>query len=218
MNAAKTAGLTNLAAITKQIDVAWVEGDDAGGFFPGGGVQADTEYHLCLISKDADGTLDWGYDTSPSGANTPANWTFERRLGSRYTDSSSNILQMVQQGDLCLFETPILDINTTQGTVAILHTLTVPTTIKVMSLFNYRLNHPGSGDQDIYFSSPDVNDQATSRTASPLATLGLSTNNHVGIAVSILTNTSGQIRARAKNTNRTLRVAILGWVDSRGKD
>lgn len=79
------------AAITKQIDNAWAVGDNLGGLFTGA-VAADTTYHLFIIEKTSDGTIDAGFDTSLTAANIPAGYGKYRRVYSFVTDSSANIL------------------------------------------------------------------------------------------------------------------------------
>lgn len=82
--------ITLSAALTKQIDATFAEGDDAGGMFTGS-VTTETVYYVVVISKDADGTIDAGFDTSSTGSNAPSGWTVERVIGSVITDTSSNI-------------------------------------------------------------------------------------------------------------------------------
>jgi len=74
----------NLASeITKQIDVDWVAGDDAGGFPSGLTLSADTWYHVFVIAK-TDGTTDAGFDTSLTATNLLSDatgYTKYRRVG-----------------------------------------------------------------------------------------------------------------------------------------
>jgi hypothetical protein len=86
------------SAITKQIDATWAAGDGAGGLFSGT-VAIDTTYHLFLIRKDSDGSIDAGWDTSISAANMPAGYTAYRRIASHITDSSANIVRFTQRSD-----------------------------------------------------------------------------------------------------------------------
>ncbi len=76
------------------------------------------------------------------------------------------------------------------------------------------------GDTGLYLSDPDVNDEAPSQSAAPLAQIGESTggtatSNH-GHA-SVWTNTSAQIRRRS-GADVACRIATLGWRDPRGRD
>ena len=82
-----------LTNTTKQIDVNWAEGDNDGGFPSGLTLAIDTEYNFFIIGKD-DGTIDAGFDISITAANLLADATdydWYRRIGSVFTDGSSNI-------------------------------------------------------------------------------------------------------------------------------
>jgi hypothetical protein len=76
------------------------------------------------------------------------------------------------------------------------------------------------GDTSLYLSDPDINDEAPSSTAAPLAQIGESTGgtatNCHGNA-SVWTNASAQIRRRS-GADVTCRLATLGWRDPRGRD
>lgn len=115
------------AAITKQIDATFAEGNNAGGMATGS-VAADTEYNLIVITKDADGTVDVCFDTDPGGANAPSGWTARRRILSVFTDGSSNILAYTQTGDRVEFEDHVRDVldSTVTEDVYETGTLTVP--------------------------------------------------------------------------------------------
>jgi len=82
------------SALTKQIDAAWAVGDAAGGLFSGT-VAADTFYHIFVIRKDSDGSIDVGYDVSITAANIPAGYTAFRRRGYLKTDSGANISTLI---------------------------------------------------------------------------------------------------------------------------
>ena len=209
---ADTKDLVIASAITKQIDAVWAEGDDAGGFLPGGGVQSDTEYHLVLIEKDSDGTLDWGFDTSATGNNAPSGWTFRRRLGSRYTDASSNIMQMLQVADDHWFEDPPLDADAVPSTTASSLTLTVPS-VPVLARLNITV---GSG-VEMYLYPTDVDDEACTYTAAPIGTSGETSGDQMN-QCEIMTNASSQIRLVSQdNAAGVYRIATIGWTDTRGK-
>lgn len=92
MSSDNTAVLKLTSAMVKRIDAVWVAGTGNGGLFSGA-VTADTEYHMHLIEKDADGSVDWGFDTSATAANIPAGYTNYAWLGSVWTDGSANIIQ-----------------------------------------------------------------------------------------------------------------------------
>jgi hypothetical protein len=76
--------------LTKRIDATWAAGTDAGGLFSGT-VAASTTYHLFLIRKDSDGSIDAGFDTSDTCANIPTGYTAYRGLRTYEMDASANI-------------------------------------------------------------------------------------------------------------------------------
>lgn len=214
-------------ALTKQLDVSWAAGTNVGGLFTGS-KSANTTYHSFLIVKDADGSVDAGFDTSATAANRPAGYTYYRRIGSILTDATPNIRAFVQDGDYFRLKTSILDVNVTNpGTAAVLRALTVPSGIKVFALINGGAKQSTAASRpDTYFSDPDANDQAVSSTAAPLSNSGgtiVSTTGGVEysfVQLQIRTNTSSQIRTRVafSDGNSILMVATLGWIDARGSE
>lgn len=215
-NADNDGDLTLAAALTKQIDVNWASGNNAGGFPSGLTLSADTWYHVFIVD-DSNGDVDAGFDTSLTAANllTDTGGSKYRRIGSVLTDGSSNILAFHQNGDEFWWGAPILDENTNApGTTAVLVTLSVPTGIRVKAFANARI-----GDTHVYYSSPDVDDLAPSSSAAPLS-IGESTGGtttDVAHWIAVWTNTSAQIRRRHHGNTQSL-IATLGWLDRRGRD
>ena len=81
--------ITFSTTITKRIDAAHADGNNAGGLFSGT-VAADTTYYMFVLGK-ADGTVDAGFDTDGSAANKPVAWVYHRQVGTLETDASGNI-------------------------------------------------------------------------------------------------------------------------------
>lgn len=203
--------LTLASEMTKQIDATWAIGDDAGGLFSGS-VAVDTTYHVFVIEKDSDGSIDAGFDTSVTAVNIPSGYTKYRRIGSVVTDGSSNIIGFKQRGNEFIFDTPILDIsNGSTGTSANTGTMTTPSGVNVKVLLN---THVSANAAFVYFSSLDSDDLASSSSVAPLAQLGGASNQKA--YVEVWTDTSNQIRYRS-NSNTTVRAATLGYKDTRGK-
>ncbi len=198
------------AVLVKQIDVAFAAGTNAGGMFTGA-VAADTVYHAFLIRRDSDGLIDSGFDTSVTAANIPAGWTAFKRIYSLITDSSSNIIGFFASetsggGLEFLWLDPPLDVDdSSSDSTAETRTLTVPTGYRVTANMNAYSKKPN------YLSSLDVNDEPASDAVAPLANTHDDGFNHV----SVRTNTSAQIRSRAFSGGDILRIATLGWMDSR---
>lgn len=207
---AYTMALTS--TMVKQIDATWAVGTAAGGLFSGT-VANTTWYHVFLIRKDSDGSIDAGFDTSINAANIPTGYTAYRRIGSVLTDGTANILAFLATGtgkdiNYRWVTKPTLDVDDSAlSATPKNYTLpSVPTGLRVKANLNALA---GVGDQ-IYTYSPDEADQAVSTSVTPLHTIPDGT----AAQVEVVTNTSAQIRAVANGT-ATLRVAVIGWDESR---
>jgi hypothetical protein len=109
------------------------------------------------------------------------------------------------------------DINTTTlVNTAVLFTLSTPPGVATTALLRGGFTAGGSANNFCLVSSPSESDQAvTSSTcnfSNPVAALAGSGQ------VSVLTNTSSQVRARSSSAgNCTLLLSTYGWIDSRGQ-
>ncbi|MEE9499610.1 MAG: hypothetical protein V3V24_09755 [Nitrospinaceae bacterium] len=207
------------SAITKQIDVNWVAGNNAGGFPSGLTLTADTWYHLFVIKNNSSGVVDAGFDTSLTASNLlsdASGYTEFKRVGSVLTDGSSNILGFTQVGTTIILDAPILDEdNTDPGISAVTATLSVPLGVRVIPLA--RFSHTTiNANQLIIFSALDQTDVAPSSTAAPLADQSGESGagaTETGQLPEIFTDTSQQIRYRQteSNTSAVVRIATYGW-------
>jgi len=207
------------AKLTKMANVAWAAGNNNGGLFNTGFIGVAARYHVFLIEKDSDGSIDVGFDTSQLAPNRPAGYTRYRRIGSIQTDGSGVVMGFVQHGDLFLWTSvPALDVNdaalgTTRKTYSLAH---VPAGVEAVALLNVY-----TAGALVFVSHVEAADQSPSITAAPLLTAG----NVAGVSRATMaahfmvkTNTSGQITARADASPSTLRVAVVGWIDQRGRN
>lgn len=214
------ASLALASALTKQSDAAWAVGTNAGGMDTGTKPTSAT-LHIWLIKRLDTGVVDALYSISETAPTMPTNYTVKRRIGSRRTDSSGNIINMHQYGDVNYFDTvQALDVDdSAQGTTAITRTLLVPLGLQFEAIINAMVT-AASGVMAVSFTNLDLTDTAPSITATPLSQLTVP--NGAGQMASgqlrIITNTSGQIRTRSTNASTTVRIATAGWVDRRGKD
>ena len=129
------ATIVNGLDITKRIDAGFSEGD-AGGGLDTGSVAADTEYNLWAIAKD-DATVDFLFSLSATAPTMPVDFTQKRRIGSVFTDGSSNIRAYTQQDGWFFYVDPVLDINDTGGTLGVFAAGTVsvpPNTLAALAL------------------------------------------------------------------------------------
>ena len=203
--------------ITKQIDATWAAGDDAGGMFTGS-VGNSTWYHFFLIRKDSDGSIDAGFDTDVDAANIPTGYTYYRRIGTRKTDGSANLVGFTQNGDEVIADDPPLSIdNADLDMGAELRTIGgLPPDISTVGLLNVWTNN-ADGATQLYLSDINADNELPATAAAPLATLQINTEPAAGL-VRIRTDTSQQIRARTSRDNTILRIVALGWIDRRGRD
>lgn len=206
------------AAMTKQIDATWAAGNNAGGLFSGT-VAADTTYHLFIIEKDSDGSIDAGFDTSVTAANIPAGYTRYRRVASFITDASSNLIAFgaVEAGGGALTIQPStrsLEVSSTSLSIGGANlTLSVIPADVVVSIDFYSFLNNSSPTFVIFTSTTGVNltPAATNSDLSVISTGTRSNNNFT-----LLSDTQSRIRYRsteASVTNFTL--GIVAWTDFR---
>lgn len=220
------------SSLIKRLDANWAAGTNQGMRYSGAAI-ADTTYHIWCVSTAA-GTVDI-YATPNASASTPSaaltllqaetggsSYVYIRRIGSILRESGS-IVAFVQDGDLFMRSSPVLDVDVTGagiGTSAVTRTLSVPLGINVLAHMNlyYQVN---TTNESCYLSDLALTDLSPSTTAAPLGTGGNNTVGGGGVhaQVTIRTNTSAQIRSRlsAAGLNTALRIATLGWTDKRGQ-
>ncbi len=228
-DSANTQDIPLAAILTKQIDVNWVAGDDAGGFPSGLTLSNATWYHMFVIYDTTNALTDAGFDTSLTATNLLADatdYTKFRRIGAVLTDGSANIIQFIQRADSFIWASPPLDVDAAlAATTATNYTISVPIGVNVEARVNTYLDEVAVAPQEInlYLRSPDVTDINPSRTAAPLATMvGYSDDNAGSVRnvnlINVWTNTSSQIRATTDAAIDKIRIATVGWSDQRGKD
>ena len=205
------------SAITKQIDAAWAAGTNAGGMFTGA-VGVSTWYHLFLIRKTSDGTIDAGFDTSTTAANKPAGYGTYRRIGSVQTDGSSNIIAFLQSGDLFQRAVPVgYTGGTNPGTGATLVAIDTPLGIRTEAL----LSGTAIAVNDFFglITDPATTDTVPSNVLCHLLVSG-TTNYMPWGPVRVGTNTSSQFRYRlsVSGASTIIRFTLTGYYDRRGRD
>lgn len=216
------------SAYTKSTS-AWAVGTGNGGMASGSAVANNTWYHVFLIRRTDTGVVDIAFDTSVTGANiaanTNANYTQARRIGSfRTASGSTNIGTFVQDGDWFWLTDPTtrgLDVNANNpGTSAVTRTLGTPTGVNVIALVNIEVQS-GVNRSVAYLSDLATTDVAAADGATPLGQGGSFISNGNGVtAAMVRTNTSAQIRSRisVSDVGVTLYIQTIGWIDRRGRD
>ena len=204
------------ATLTKQLDAAWAEGTNLGGLFSGA-IAATTWYHVFLIRKDSDGTIDAGFDTDPGAANIPVGWTAYRRLGSILTDGTPDIVPFHQYGDRFIWDTTPNDVSTALSTAnRTAFIVTCPP--NVLGLFQGNLSTAASIETvyAVMSSSDQVDVAAASTNATILASTSAAVGLTMGAPFECRVDGSSQINSRG-SAARQYRVNTIGWIDTRGK-
>lgn len=209
------------SSITKQLDVVWAIGTNAGMLDTG--VVGNGTYHIFVISRPDTGVVDVLASLSPSAPTMPTNYTKKRRIGSILRESAA-IVGFVQDGDQFQRKTTVQDVNAVNpGTLAVTRTLSVPTGVNMVALFNAVVQNGGTLNVHAYFSDLAVTDEAPpidGGAAPGLSLFGVATGKFLGASRNaIRTNTSAQIRSRLSesNGNTVLILNTLGWIDTRGR-
>lgn len=207
-----------LGGITKRIDEPFVAGDNFGGMFTGS-VASDTTYHYFIIEKDADGTIDAGYDTSVSAANMPSGYTKFRLLFSFKTDSSSNVKPFTAFSggggalQVDLTDREVILGTLTPGTSAVTLATGAPIGVQVKASLATHLEATGSGAY-VLFSALHQTDAAPTNTLCDLATR--STGGSDSNRIDIMTDTSAQVRYRSTlGSVLVLAASLNGWTQVR---
>lgn len=204
--------------ITKQIDATWAEGTNLGGLFSGT-VAASTTYHLFIIEKDSDGSIDAGFDTSLTADNIPSGYTDFRRVYSLQTNGSSNFRAFnaveISGGAIqTILNDRITDVSdTAPGTSSNTATLNVPADIEMMAHLNTVLQ--ATVAVDIIITSTSETNVAP---GAGLRDLRVVANSQVSTSdMERMTNTSGNIRYRSSLGSglTVFRIVLLGWTDFR---
>ncbi len=210
--------LSLTSAITKQLDATFAEGNNAGGLFTGT-IAADTTYHLFIIQKDSDGSIDAGFDTSVIAANIPTGFTAFRRVFSVDTNASANIrpfnaIEITGGGINHLLDGRRQDVNdTAPGTSANIAVLSVPIDIEVLALMSAELTEPAT--VSIIITSVSATDVAPAVGVRDLQVSAAGETSIINLER--MTNTLGQIRYRSSvGTGLTaFRITLMGWTDFR---
>lgn len=205
-------GQSTFSALTKQIDVSWSSGTNAGGLFTGT-VAASTWYHCFVIYNPTTGATDAGFDTSVVAANIPSGYTKYSYRGSILTNSSSTIYAFAQLGNYFEWAYPFNEYNAASPTTLTLLTTTVPPNISVIGCYSIsnlsitnqtaymRLSYPTATDA----TPTALNSQFQCQGSGGFPTLS-------STYVQVKTNTSKQIGFRSSNSNVSAVINTFGYI------
>jgi hypothetical protein len=213
----------SLASSLAKTTSAWAVGTTVGGLDTGT-IAANTWYHFYLIRRPDTGVVDVCFSTNATSPTYPTNYTQHRRIGAGRTNASSQWLAFTQVGSEFVWNSPVLDINTSAlSTTTTNYTLTgVPSGISVVAHINAFLDH-ASAQVQLYLNSPMASDEGAVDTGRISLTAGTNpsdTANRFSNAgqFNIVTNTSAQIQAVSTSSATIFRAGTAGWTDPRGEN
>lgn len=203
-----------LASAYTKTTSAWAVGT-GNGALDTGTIANNTWYHVWLIKRVDTGVMDVLVSLSATAPTMPGSYTLKRRIGAMRTDGSAQWRKFLQFDDLFLWDTPIIDINgVTIGTSAALQSLaSAPSNLRVEVILMVTASNAGGGSY-VRISAPDT---ADIDVAVGYGNLGGPAGISNAVEVRVMTNTSGQVRARAISASNTLYLSVNGWIDTRGQ-
>lgn len=217
--------LLNVATFTKT-QAAFAAGSGNGGKMSAAAMANNTWYYFYAMRKDADGTIEFGFDVSPTAPTAQAGYTAAnyRYIGARKTLLAASTWDtFIQHGDQVTWGTPpALDSNVAMTTAnRTLVTTNVPA-LKVEWLGAAEAVFGAGAGGGFILTDPATADVApSSSVATPLGDLiwnNTSTTGGTNVVGQLRcwTNVSGQIGIRGTST-ATAQVQTRGWTDPRGK-
>jgi len=215
----RSALLVLSSALTKQLDAAWVAGNNQGGRDTGS--IADGTWHVWLIRRPDTGVVDVLFSLSATTPTMPTNYTQKRRIGAIIRTAGA-IVPFFQFGDVFKYVAPITDRSfTTQFPVGPF-AVSVPTGIVVAPLFRVRLRCPTSSNVSISIGDAAGGTGGVVTIAQAIVGSGDTDDMQTVLPPPAFhTNASAQIMYNHTNTTlspTSCELAVLGWVDRRGQD
>lgn len=189
------------AALTKQSDVVWAVGSNAGMLDTG--AVGNSDYFLWQIARSDTGVTDILASLSNTAPTMPANYDFKRlfgwfkRVGG--TIVAFKTYETAGGGIVLNWSSPTLDVNLANSLTTARRTdaVKVPLGVSVVANLNIAFYDAGA-NASAYIYNPDGVDLAPSFGVTPLRSIfSITTVSWSAGAFCIRTNTSGQIAARA---------------------
>ena len=199
-------------------------GNNANGFSGGTTLPANSTIHFFAIMK-SDGSSISSFASTSTTPTLPSSHTggFYRRIFSLTTDGAGALMTINTVTEIgggaiiCFWSTIIKSIDVTNlGTSATLYSMSVPQGIKVLAFLRQGTNNNG---WTIIVTSPDQTDVAPTgafnTTPGYNVSVGVSGTQQPIATFPVLTNTSGQVRARSTAASTALCIYTDGWIDFR---
>lgn len=201
-------------AMTKRLDASIALGSGTGGLFSGSKANS-TWYHVFVIVKDNDGTVNYGFSTSITATDRPTGWTVYRRLGSVRVNGSGNIIGFIQNGSNIRWKTRIQDVyENLTSTNRVTKVLTTPLGISVEAIFNL-FGEVSPGYNVLIVSGYNEDDVAPGSSSSPYFPHDLVWSSAYGSVNEVrrFTTLSSEIYYRAYRNVGYIEMETMGWND-----
>lgn len=203
---AADATLANLmslpSAITKQLDVNWAVGTNAGGLDTG--AIGNSDYYLWLIKRVDTNVVDVLFSLSSTAPTMPTNYTLKRLIGWIKRVGAAIVLftsYEVQGGGLeILWTSPTLDVDLSNTLTTSRRTdaVKVPLNFSVIAHLNAHILDAGLAGPSAWVYCPDQADLAANDTGAPLENLKQQViNQGVHAQLMIRTSAAGLVAARS---------------------
>lgn len=209
-------GQTIATALTKQIDAAWVVGDNQGGLDTGT-VAADTTYYMFAIYNPTTDVSDYLFSTSVDSPTLPSGYTKQKRIAALRTNGSSNIrtgkYYFNPDGSYRFqYASNLTDVsvNTITTGSRTLYPLTVPPSFMAVFTFQGFTETGAAGTKSIYITDPN---QAETTTPTFRWVQGANENESVVAYLECGTDSSSQIGIRGNDSDPDIDIYTRGWID-----
>ena len=200
--------------LIKRLNASWVVGNNVGGLFSSTKA-ANTFYYCFAIINDTDGSVDYGFDTSPIAANRPTGYTNYEYKGCFLTNASSNIRPFLQVKDYFFLSEDVFEPSITPpSTFTTITFSAIPKINNIIGMLNFSLTYSGGTVTGLALNTRTTGDTTSNgRRAQYTATNGFDA---IGLTTYQPMNNLGQIDVKAEFSSpvTNLNLATQGWIDA----
>jgi len=194
----------SVAALTKQSDIAWAVGNNAGALDTG--AVGNSDYYIWAILRSNTGVTDYLFSLSSTAPTMPANYNYKRLVGWFIRRSGAivafNIYEIAGGGLELLWKVPTIDVNiaNTLNTARRTDAVKVPLNLSTVAHLNVQISD-ATTQGAAWICCPDQTDAAPSATLAPLANIADSNvsdtvGRHGTQQMYIRTSATGTVAAR----------------------
>lgn len=206
------------AAITKQLDVAWAVGTNAGGLDTG--AIGNNDYYIWAIARSDTGVTDILYSLSSTSPTTPANYDFKRLIGWFKRVGATIVLFTTYEteggGIEHIWTTPTLDVDLTNALTTSRRTDAVKVPLALSTIAGLNVLTADASTHQFIIYCPDMSDLTPSTTVAPLSTHQCAAGSNQFSNVRVRTSATGTVASRATvATIDNYRISTLSFTWSR---